>query len=151
MKIRRLLLFILVALNLTLVCQGHAVGGGHTGVHLALLSEPHNETEEEDAPAEIPGEEVEGLHEPAHVVTQVAGETHPTNLPAQEVGRNSDPAVLSGDGHLTGLSSLAVAFLGIFAGAAHIFSFYWVSRVAWGLNSRRPPEPPPPRFSHVTV
>lgn len=151
MKVRRLLLFVLVAVNLTLVCQGHATGSGHTGVHLALLAELHLEDEERDAPAPVQGKEAAELHEPGHAMAQIAPETHPSSLPVEEAGRNNDPAVLSGGSHFTSLSTLAVALLVIVAGSVYMFSLYRLGRVTWRSKSRRPPEPPPPRPSHVMV
>ncbi|MEA2573892.1 MAG: hypothetical protein QOH93_1190 [Chloroflexia bacterium] len=138
MRVRRLLLFILVAVNLTIVCQGHADGSGHTGVHLALLGEPHMEDELVDRSAASTGAEAEH-------------ETRPTNVPVQEAGRNSDPTLLSEGSHVTSLSILAVALLIIFAGPLKTFSLYTLSGVTWGSRSTKPPEPPPPRLAHVTA
>lgn len=150
MRARRLLLFILVAVNLTLVCQGHAAGGGRTGMHLALLGEPHTKAKEVDTPAPVPIEKAKVAHEHKHVAVQVARETLPTYLPVKNAGRNSNPAMFSGSDHFGTASTLAVALLGIFAGAAHVFFRLSLSRVAWRSSSRRSPEPPPPRLSHVT-
>lgn len=149
MKVRRLLLFILVAVNLTLVCQGHAAGSGHTGVHLAVLAEMHLEDEEGDFTAPVPGNEAVQVHEPGHDIAQIAPESHPSSLPVEEAGRNNDPALLSGGSHFTSLSTLAVALLVIVTGSVYTFSLYRLGRVTWRSNTKSPPEPPPPRLAYV--
>ena len=147
MRVRRLLLFILVAVNLTLVCQGHAAERGpergHTGVHLALLGEPHPEDDAGDAPDSPP----HVSYEPGHVAVEDASAANATRVLVDEVGRNSDPALL-GASHLSSLSTLAVALLSSLAGAARTFSMRFSTPLAWTSHFRKPPEPPPPQ-AHV--
>jgi hypothetical protein len=151
MRVRRLLLFVLVAMNLTLVCQGHAADGGHTGMHLSLLGELHPGAAEEHAQATLASQEVEAVHEPGHLAAQLSHMSRPTSLPIDDAGRNSDPALLSGASHHTSLSTLAVALLVMIAAPVHTFSLYVSSQVTWRSSSRRPPETPPPRLVHVMV
>lgn len=141
MRVRRLLLFVLVAMNLTLVCQGHAADGSHTGAHFALLGEPHIEEH-----AEHPtGEAAAQRHEPELNRAQERGHEVGTSwLPIEEAGRNSDPALLSG-GHVSSVAILAVALLGTVGGAPGKFGLGMLSRVTWVSRTRQPPEPPPPR------
>ncbi len=143
MRVRRLLLFILVAVNLTLVCQGHAADGGHTGVHLALLGEPHAEDDAGGASGNI----ADATHKPEHVAIEDVREVNTTSLPVQEAGRNGDPAVL-GTSHFSSLSTLAVALLSTVAGATRTFSMRLVTPLTWTSRFRKPPEPPPPQ-THV--
>ena len=139
MKVRRLLLFVLVAVNLTIVCQGHPAESEHTGVHLALLGEPHLEVEEDgrfDREPRLP-------HEPGHVAAEDTPVVNSNLLPI-EAGRNSDPALL-GASHSSSLDALAVAFLGVLAGATHTFSVRLATPLTWTSLLKKPPEPPPPQ------
>ena len=139
MKVRRLLLFILVAVNLTLVCQGHTVESGHTGVHLALLGEPHLE---EEADAEIAGAP-DPSHQPEHASVEEAGVEDAGLMPV-EGGRQSEPALL-GAGHFSSLDMLAVALLSTLAGATRTFSLRLAMPLTWTSRFRKSPEPPPPQ------
>jgi hypothetical protein len=138
MKVRRLLLFILVAVNLTLVCQGHTVESGHTGVHLALLGEPHLE----DEAAEI-ARTPNPSHKPEHASVEEAG-VEDVGLMPVEGGRESEPALL-GASHFSSLDMLAVALLSTLAGATRTFSLRLAMPPTWTSRFRKSPEPPPPQ------
>ncbi len=143
MRVRRLLLFVLVALDLTLVCQGHGADGSHTGVHFALLGEPHPEGPVEHPPPEKAGRP----HEPGLGRAQDHARGADTSLFAPgEGGRNSDPALLSVD-HFSALMTLAVALLGAAGGTAPTLSLRMADRLTWMSRTGQPPESPPPQFS----
>jgi hypothetical protein len=129
MRVGRVLLLSLVAVNLTLVCQGHAADGGHTGVHLALLGEPHV-GDEADASEEMAGVGEHGAREVSFAV--------------REAGRSGDPAVLGGS-HFSSLAALAVALLSSVGGGTRVLSVGVVTRIRWRSRAKRPPEPPPPQ------
>jgi cellobiose-specific phosphotransferase system component IIA len=137
MKMRRLLLFILVAANLTVVCQGHMAGSGHTGVHLALLGESHAEDEPENARGAVQIPHAEDTLEAAHEVKSSA-------LRPEAAGRDTDPALLAAN-HFSSLSTLAVALLGSIAGATSLFAMSFATPLTWTSRFRKPPEPPPPQ------
>jgi hypothetical protein len=143
MRVRRLLLFILVAVNLTLVCQGHTAGSGHTGVHLALLGEPHLEDEAGDAT----GKASSVSHEPGHAAIENARAEGTGPIPIEAAGRKSDLAAL-GAGHFSSLDTLAVALLSTLAGATRTLSLRLTMPLTWTSRFRRPPEPPPPQ-THI--
>ena len=132
MRVGRVLLLSLVAVNLTLVCQGHAVDGGHTGVHLALLGEPHVE------------DEVAGAEEKGHVAREGVHEVNSRSLPVREAGRSDDPAVVGGS-HFSSMVALAVALLNSVGGGTQVLGVEAVTLVRWRSRAKRPPEPPPPQ------
>jgi hypothetical protein len=118
---------LLAGINLTIVCQGHDHGGHHTGVHLAIAPEPHQEGEES----------VE-----THAVTSTMPEA------PRVLGKNTPSVSLGTPTESSSLGALALVLFvpGLLGAAGRL------ARGAAGIPFRKSqtvagPDPPPPRNS----
>ena len=144
----------LVALNMTSVCQGHDEGGGHRGVHLAILGEMHE-------PGEMAGDAIAPLSAIETLAAMPAMRDAAQDLPsARTSGLTNVPRLPSGlsistlgsqdDGSggltLTAFFSTAGSTSGGLPGdSTHAYFLQFSSQIDMG------PESPPPRNARPTV
>src|SRR6478672_8651183 len=130
-RLLRPVLLLLVALNLTVVCQGHHEGTRFAGAHLLLLGEPGNVPQ---ATLDAPG---------AQAVTNASITQH-TRLSA--IGPSSNGTASASDSFVLGASVLLAAWatIGLSAIVRALASIF-------KSQTSNAPNAPPPRFTFSPI
>jgi hypothetical protein len=129
-RARRIGLALLVGLNLSLICQGHLVGGQQVHPHVTLLDvlNPHVETSED-----------------GHAESPVSDDTHSRVSPTQGVNMLTLAFGPGAPAEASGLSLLALATLLLLSRRMALQSLELAPWHNFNSQYDLQPEPPPPR------